>query len=233
MCLSVELALSGQTPLLVIPDTLPSHSKRRINQHPPHTGADWESAAERILLGLRVDRTDRDDHISRRAHLLRDESAMRLMRGEPQASGRGPRTGHLAATSSTSAMTTVWPDAVQRLARFSAVAFLPAAIGPVMVTSVGTAEACTRSGVELTGGLEHPAARNDGPRRSAERGRATHISHPSALADGTRPRGLSASSRCSRWRSERARRSRVAGLAGCGDARPAPTTRSRPFQGSV
>ena len=83
MRLLVELALSGQTPLLVIPDTLPCHCKRRFQQHPRHTCVDWESAEERILLGLRVDRTDRDDHISRRAHPLCDESAVSLMCGEP------------------------------------------------------------------------------------------------------------------------------------------------------
>ena len=94
MRLLVKLVLSGQTPLLVITDTLPSHCKRRIKHDPPYTGADGESTEERILLGLRVDRTDSDDHICIKAHPLSNENAMRLMRGEPQASHGSTRTEH-------------------------------------------------------------------------------------------------------------------------------------------
>lgn len=42
MRLLVKLALSRQAPLSIIPDTLPRHGKRGVNQDPPRTDAAGE-----------------------------------------------------------------------------------------------------------------------------------------------------------------------------------------------
>ena len=74
MRLLVKPGLSGQAPLGVVADPLPRHGKRGVNQDPPHRGAVGESAEEGSLLGLRVDGTHCNDHISIGVHPLRDEA---------------------------------------------------------------------------------------------------------------------------------------------------------------
>ena len=68
---------------------------------------------------------------------------MGLISGDPQPARRG-RGLSRKATSSTSATTTVRPVSTQRSATSSATVFLPAAIGPTMVTSIGTRQIVAR-----------------------------------------------------------------------------------------